>query len=98
MKVCTKLNGAVGTLAVLGMLVAGSGIRYIQTLGEELTNATDKTAIKLDLINAARARSWEMVAALQGTYLFASIGRQTESEAYATRWKAAFKTRRRADS
>jgi methyl-accepting chemotaxis protein len=90
-KVCAKLNCAVGALAVLGILVAGSGIRYIETLGEELTNATDKSAVKLDLVNATRARSWEMLAALQGTYLFASIGRQTESEAYATRWQAAFK-------
>ncbi len=98
MKVCAKLNGAVGVLAVLGVLVAGSGVRYIQTLGEELTNATDKTAIKLDLINAARARSWEMVAALQGALSLCEHWQADGIRSLCDALAGRVQTRRRADS
>jgi methyl-accepting chemotaxis protein/methyl-accepting chemotaxis protein-1 (serine sensor receptor) len=91
MKVSTKLYGLVGSLALTGTLVAGAGIWYIRTLGEELTVATGKTALKLDLVNAARARSWETVAALRGMFLFANLGNQAEFDASSQRRDAALK-------
>ena len=91
MKLSTKLYGAVGALALIGILVAGAWICYLRALGEELRVATDKTAIKLDLVNATRARSWEMVAALRGLYLFANLNNQKDFDANAQRWEAAFK-------
>jgi methyl-accepting chemotaxis protein/methyl-accepting chemotaxis protein-1 (serine sensor receptor) len=94
MKVSTKLYGAVGTLALTGLLVSGTGIWYLRTLGEELRVATGETALKLDLVNAARARSWEMVAALRGVYLFASLNNAAELDSNARRWDAAFKRTR----
>ncbi len=94
MKVSTKLYLTVGILALIGMTVAGSGIWYLRTLGRELGVATGKTAVKLDLVNATRARAWEMVAALRGTFVFASLKNQTEFDSNVQRWQAAFKRTR----
>ena len=91
MKLTTKLYGAVGSLAAIGVLVSTAWIFYARELGEELRVATDKTATKLDLVNASRARAWEMVAALRGMYLFASLDNRKELDASARRWDAAFK-------
>jgi methyl-accepting chemotaxis protein len=91
MKLSTKLYGTVGSLGLIGMLVAGTGIWYLRALGEELSIATGKTAVKLDLVNASRARSWEMVAALRGMYLFASQKDQQNVEASFRRFDAAYK-------
>ena len=49
MTVSAKLYGTIGSLALVGMLVAGAGIWYIRTLGEEPRVATDQAATKLDL-------------------------------------------------
>ncbi len=91
MRVSTKLYGAVGALAATGLLVAGAGNWYVRALGQELTIATGRTAIKLDLVNATRARSWEMVAALRGALLFANRKDRSEFDASVTRWNYAFK-------
>ena len=91
MKVSTKLYGAVGSLALIGTLVAGSGIWYLVQVTGELNEVAGRTAVKLDLVNAARARSWEMVAALRGMFLFANLNDQAQLEASARRWGAAFK-------
>jgi len=91
LKLTTKLYGAVGSLALIGILVATAWIFYARELGEELRVATDKTATKLDLVNASRARAWEMVAALRGMYLFANLDNRKEFEASAKRWDAAFR-------
>ncbi len=91
MKLSTKLYSIVGALALTGMLVAGSGMWYLRTLGQELTVATDKTAVKLDLVNASRARTWEMVAALRGMYLFASLKDQKGLDDRISQWDVAFK-------
>jgi methyl-accepting chemotaxis protein/methyl-accepting chemotaxis protein-1 (serine sensor receptor) len=81
----------VGTLALTGILVAGTGIWYLRKLGGELNLATESTAVKLDLVNAARARSWEMVSALRGIYLFASLNNQMAFDASARQLDAALR-------
>ena len=91
MKISTKLYGAVGTLALTGILVAGAGAVYLRMLGTELTDATERTATKLDLVNAARARSWESVAALRGVFLFASLNSRSELDASVRRWETAYR-------
>jgi methyl-accepting chemotaxis protein/methyl-accepting chemotaxis protein-1 (serine sensor receptor) len=95
LKLSTKLFGAVGTLALIGIVVAGAWIAYVRALGEELRLTTEQTAVTIDLVNASRARSWEMIAALRGLYLFASLDgqkdEQNEVDACAKRWAAAFK-------
>lgn len=91
MRVSTKLYSAVGALAITGFVAAGAGIWYLRTMGQELTLATDKTAMKLDLVNATRARTWEMVAALRGMYVAASIEDEKGLDGNAKLWDAAFR-------
>ena len=91
MTLSKKLYGTVGATAAVGLLVAVSGIAYLRELGEELRNATESTAVKLDLVNAARARAWEMVASLQGVYVSASLKNQKELDAGEKRWRSAYK-------
>jgi methyl-accepting chemotaxis protein/methyl-accepting chemotaxis protein-1 (serine sensor receptor) len=90
MTLSKKLYGTVAALAFVGILVAGTGWWYLRMLGDELNLSTGKTALKLDLVNAARARSWEMLAALRGTFLFATLDNQKEFDACKRRWNAAF--------
>jgi methyl-accepting chemotaxis protein/methyl-accepting chemotaxis protein-1 (serine sensor receptor) len=91
LRLSTKLNGAVGALALVGILVAGAWMWYLQQLGEELRAATDKTAVKLDLVNASRARAWEMVAYLRGMYISANLNDPKDLEATAKRFAAVYK-------
>src|SRR5262245_550607 len=91
MNVSKKLYSVVGTLALVGLVMAGSGIWYVRQLGDDLKTATTKTAIKLELVNATRATTWEMVASLRGAYLFSSLKMQDELEASEKRWHKAFK-------
>jgi methyl-accepting chemotaxis protein/methyl-accepting chemotaxis protein-1 (serine sensor receptor) len=81
MKLSTKLCGAVGTTAAIGMLAAGTGIAYLRTMAEELRAATGSTAVKLDLVNAARARTWEAVSALYAAGMSAELNNQEELDA-----------------
>jgi methyl-accepting chemotaxis protein len=90
MKVSTKLYSVVGALTFIGTLVAGTGIWYLRSLGEELRTATEKTAVKIDLANATRARAWEMVAANRGMFVSATLKDQTALEARVRQWDAAF--------
>ena len=90
MTISQKLYGTVGALATIAVLAASAGMWYLRTLGEELRIATGPAAVKLDLINAARARSWEMIAALQGAYMAASFQNQAKVEEKARQWSAAF--------
>ncbi len=85
MRVSTKLYLTVGALAAIGIIVAGTGIWYLRALGEELTTATGTTAVKLDLVNATRARTWEMVASLRGMFVLSSLKDQKESDAVVRR-------------
>ena len=91
MNLSKKLYGIVGGLALTGMLVSGAGILYVRSMGAELSVATGKTAVKLDLVNASRARSWEMIAANRG--MFASAVRHDAAgiDNRALEWNAAFR-------
>jgi len=91
LKLSTKLFGIVAALALIGAGVAGSGIWYLHSLGEELTTATEKTAVKLDYGNAAIGRVWEMVAADREMFVAASIKDNAALEARAQQWDSAFK-------
>jgi methyl-accepting chemotaxis protein/methyl-accepting chemotaxis protein-1 (serine sensor receptor) len=89
MRVSTKLYATLGALLVAGLLVAGFGTWYVRTLGEELNEAINKTAARLDQVNSLRARSWEMVAAMRGTFVFSSLKNTAKVEDSISDWKAA---------
>ncbi len=83
MTIQKKLYMATGTLALTGLLLAGSGVAFVWQLGQRLETATSRTAVKLDLIGSARARYWEALAALRGVFLFRHLndGESLESSA-----------------
>ena len=91
MTLSTRLYGIVGSLALIGVAVAGSGIWYLHSLGEELSAATEVTSVKLDHGNAALGRAWEMVAANRGMFLSAFLKDPATLEARAQQWDNAFK-------
>ncbi|MGJ5819540.1 methyl-accepting chemotaxis protein [Paludibaculum fermentans] len=91
MRVSTKLYAAVGALAAIGLLAAGTGIWYLRELGRELTAATGRTAVNLDLINATRARSWEMIASLRGSFILQYLKHGPEAEQNVQKGAAAFR-------
>jgi methyl-accepting chemotaxis protein/methyl-accepting chemotaxis protein-1 (serine sensor receptor) len=73
MKVSTRLYGAVGTLLLGGVLLAGFATWYLRDLGNELDGAVNKTAVRIDKIDGLRYRGWEMVANMRGVFVFASL-------------------------
>jgi methyl-accepting chemotaxis protein len=89
--ISTKLYGAVATLACTGILVGGAAVWYERKLAEELSISTKKTAVKLDLVNATRARAWESVAALRAVFLAADSYDSAGMEAAARQQDVAFK-------
>ena len=91
MKLSAQLYSIVGALALIGAVVAGSGTWYLRSLNRELTIATGKTAVKLDLVNAARARAWEMIASNRGMFISGFRQDQAGIDARARSWNAAFK-------
>lgn len=62
-----------GLLALTGLAVGAAGLYYQRQLGIDLDTATVRTAVKLHLVNASRARFWEAVASLCGVFLFAQL-------------------------
>jgi len=76
---------------MIGIVVAGAWMWSLRDLGDELRAATDKTAVKLDLVNACRARAWEMVASLRGLYISVSTNDQKGLEATAKKFDAVYK-------
>lgn len=90
MKLSTKLFWTVGATAAVGICSAALGLRCLWALGDELQVATASTAVKLDLVNATRARVWEMVSSLRGAALYADLDNAPEVDANAKRWQAAF--------
>ncbi len=80
-RVSTKLYGAIAALALTGMLVAAAGLWYMKVLGGELSEATGNSAVKLDLINATRARSWQMIAEMRGEFVSATLNDQADLKA-----------------
>ncbi len=91
MKLSTKLNSIVGTLALTGILLAGAGIWYQRALGEELTTATEKIAVRIDLVGDIWSDFWEAEAARRGTFIFSSLKNQAQLDASALQANAAFK-------
>ena len=87
MKLSTKIYATVGVTATMGLLAGVTSGIYLRTLSEELRVATDRTAVKLDMVNAARSRTWEMIAALRGVHLFASLDRPADIQANEERWR-----------
>ena len=90
MKITTKLCCTSGALALTGLIAGGAGVWYLRLLGEQLTTATKVVAVRIDLINASRARSWEMVAAVRTALLGAQVGDEQGVEASMAQWNAAF--------
>jgi methyl-accepting chemotaxis protein/methyl-accepting chemotaxis protein-1 (serine sensor receptor) len=83
--------GALGLLAVATCAVGG----WIQhRLSDDLREAVEKTAVKLDLSQALRARTWEMMAHMRQAYILASLKDRAGVESAAKQWKA---TRERVD-
>jgi methyl-accepting chemotaxis protein len=91
MTVSLKLYCAVGTLAVTGLLVGAAGLLYERSLGEELSVCANKTAVKLDLVNATRARVWESVAILRGMAQAANLRNPATLEGSVSQLHAALK-------
>ena len=91
MKLAQKLYGTLSGLALSGLLATGAGVGYLRVVCVELNEATGRTAVKLDLTNAARARSWEMVADLRGAQVAAERGDDRERDAFSKQWASAFK-------
>ncbi|MBI5282208.1 MAG: MCP four helix bundle domain-containing protein [Candidatus Solibacter usitatus] len=89
MKVSTKLYASVGALLVVGMLVAGLGTWYLRTLGGELDEAINLTAVKIDKVDSIRARAWEMIAAMRGTFMFATLKDAQKVEQNMAQWEVA---------
>lgn len=79
-----RLYTSIGLLALAGIAVGAAGLYSQRRLGAELETATAKTAVKLDLVNASRARFWEAVASLRGVFLFASLKDAGMAEASAS--------------
>jgi methyl-accepting chemotaxis protein/methyl-accepting chemotaxis protein-1 (serine sensor receptor) len=92
LKLSVKLYGTVGALALVGFAVAGEGVWSDRALCQELTEATERTAVKLDLVNAARARAWEMVASLRGMYVFSNLNDSAALEATSQRYRTAYRS------
>ncbi|MCS7044456.1 MAG: methyl-accepting chemotaxis protein [Bryobacteraceae bacterium] len=65
-----KLYAGAGGLALAGLALAASSVYSSHRLGSRLEEATARTAVRLDLVNAARARYWEALAALRGVFVF----------------------------
>ncbi|MCC6585854.1 MAG: MCP four helix bundle domain-containing protein [Bryobacterales bacterium] len=91
MKVSTKLYASVFALLLAGLLVAGFGTWYLRSLSNELDEAVNKTAIKLDQVNSLRARTWEMVGGMRGTFVYASLKNQAKLDEAMNDWKTAYK-------
>lgn len=89
MTVQQKLYGSTGTLVLAGLIATSSGFYYVRKLGADLETATSKTAVKLDLVNAARARYWEAIASLRGVFMFTNLKDEGSVEASARQAEAA---------
>lgn len=83
MSVQKKLYVCAAALAVVGALAALSGLYFARGLGAELETSNTKTAVKLDLVNAARTRYWEAMASLRGVFMFSVLNDPASLEASA---------------
>jgi methyl-accepting chemotaxis protein len=91
MTISQRLYSAVGGLTVAGLLLAGVSSWNLTTLGEELDVAINKEAVKLDLVNSIRARTFEMVAEMRATYLWSHLKNDGRVESSMADWQQARK-------
>ena len=89
MKLSSKLYACVAVLLLIGLLVAGLGVRYLRVLGEQLETAVKMTAVRIDKVDSIRARSWQMVASMRGVAVFASANDTEMAEASAKEFETA---------
>lgn len=87
MRVSTKMYGAVGGMAVAGLLSASICAVYIHSLSRELDAAIGETAVKIDRVDSLRARAWEMVASTRGAFVSATLVEQDQLERDANYWE-----------
>ncbi|MDX2151881.1 MAG: methyl-accepting chemotaxis protein [Bryobacteraceae bacterium] len=89
MKLSTRLYASLGSLAAIGLLTAALGGWNLRTLGAELQESNLRTAPKLDLTNAFRARTWEMFANQRATFVFAVLRDQSRIASHREAWRKA---------
>jgi methyl-accepting chemotaxis protein/methyl-accepting chemotaxis protein-1 (serine sensor receptor) len=89
MRVSTKLYASFGTLVVVGILLAAAGLWYLDELGHELDAAIKNTAPTIDKVDSIRARAWELVATMRGTFVFATLKDPQQADKMAYQWEAA---------
>jgi len=79
----------VGALLLAGVGVIAFGAWSLSQLDAQLHESNARTAPKIDLTNAFRARTWEMVAGQRGAYILASTGHAEGVAAQTAVWKSA---------
>lgn len=72
-KLSTKLYGSIGLLLAAGIAVATSGLYNQRSLNRELQEATRETAVRIDLVNSARADAWAAETYKRGVFLAAAL-------------------------
>ncbi len=91
MTISKKLYSTVAALGGVAFLVAGLGAWNLRDVNGMLDETIGKTAVKLDQVNSLRAHSWEMAAAMRGSYVFADLKNPAKVEEAFNDWKAAHK-------
>lgn len=91
MTISQRLYTALGALMVAGMILAGVSMWNLRSLAESLDVAINKDAVKLDLVNSIRSRTWEMVASMRGVYLWSSLKNDEKMDASQSDWEASRK-------
>jgi len=87
--ISAKLFTGVGALLAAGVGVIAFGAWSLSQLGAQLHESNARTAPKIDLTNAFRARAWEMVAGQRGAYILMSLGNAKGAAAQTAAWKTA---------
>jgi methyl-accepting chemotaxis protein len=91
MTISQRLYTALGAMTLAGAVLAGVSAWNLQVLSKELDQAINLDAVKLDLINSVRARTWEMVADMRSTFLWSNLKDQSKVDAAMVDWSAARK-------
>ena len=94
MALSKKLYTCVGVLLLVAAAGAGVGYWQEKQLTAELDHAVAKVGKALDLVQAMRSRSWEMVACMRGVYIHSGDADKALVDAAEKQWGAA---RRRMD-
>ncbi|MBN8734280.1 MAG: hypothetical protein J0L64_27335 [Acidobacteria bacterium] len=87
--ISTKLFTGVGALLLAGVGVIAFGAWSLSQMDAQLHESIFRTAPKIDLTNAFRARTWEMVAGQRGAYILAATGDAGGVAGQTAAWKKA---------